>query len=130
MSGIANFKSKLLWAPSLALATGLAMYASYRREILGFGLPHSHAFTGTSASWLHQQLPDALWAFAFSFCLLLCVPFHIKKWMKILLAFLLPLLAECFQLFDIAAGTFDILDILSMGLGTLCSIVVINFYKR
>lgn len=130
MSRIAHPQFKLLWVPSLSLLLGMALYAFYRPEIAGFTLPITLPSKTISAPWLHQHLPDALWAFAFSYCLLLFLPFHTKKRIKILLAFLLPILAECFQLFDITAGTFDVLDILSMCFGTLCSIAVINFYKK
>lgn len=130
MSGITNFQGKLLWAPSLALLSGFILYALLRPEAVGIISNNFFSLTGSSVNWLHQHLPDALWAFAFSYCLLLYVPLHTKKWIKILLAFLLPILAECFQWLHIAAGTFDIMDILSICFGTLCSIVFLNLYKK
>lgn len=83
--------------------------------------------------WMIYSLPDGLWMLALTMLILLIWDFEINKKSIIWIAFAIAagILFEISQRFDIASGTFDIVDLIFILVGALLpvSFIMLNRIK-
>lgn len=77
--------------------------------------------------WFLNSLPDGLWVYSFSAMLFLVwKDFFIQNKILLMLPFVMVLVLEAMQLFEIINGTFDIMDVVT---SLIMNLVLIKILK-
>jgi hypothetical protein len=121
----------------VSLCTGFAIYLFFRRLniVLFTRLPKPpvlNAFfiplkPSVFASFLRYNLPDMLW-FLSGILLLRCLWFNHRKWQRVYIAAFCAaaLIIETSQVLKNVPGTFDLLDLLVMGISAFIEAALYN----
>ena len=82
-------------------------------------------------NWFYYSLPDGLWTYAFTSSFIIIWGINnpvLKYWLVI--PFILSLVPEILQLFNLFPGTFDLNDLIFMSIGFISSILVFYFIDK
>ena len=82
-------------------------------------------------NWFYYSLPDGLWTYAFTSSFIIIWGINnpvLKYWLVI--PFILSLVPEMLQLFNLFPGTFDLNDLIFMSIGFISSILVFYFTEK
>lgn len=82
-------------------------------------------------NWFYYSLPDGLWTYAFTSSFIIIWGINnpvLKYWLVI--PFILSLVPEMLQLFNLFPGTFDLNDLIFMSIGFISSILVFYFIDK
>ncbi|GHB44525.1 hypothetical protein [Mongoliitalea lutea] len=81
--------------------------------------------------WIIYSLPDGLWIFSFTYCMLVIWDFKLTKnsFFWITIAPIIGLVSELGQLINIVPGTFDIVDLIIVTLSTAIPFLYLRNFK-
>ena len=82
-------------------------------------------------NWFYYSLPDGLWTYAFTSSFIIIWGINnpvLKYWL--IIPFILSLVPEMLQLFNLFPGTFDLNDLIFMSIGFISSILIYYFIDK
>ena len=82
-------------------------------------------------NWFYYSLPDGLWTYAFTSSFIIIWGINnpvLKYWL--IIPFILSLVPEMLQLFNLFPGTFDLNDLIFMSIGFISSILIFYFIDK
>ncbi len=83
-------------------------------------------------NWVLYSLPDALWVFSFTSCMLVIwkYKFSVQSILWIFLAPIIGLLSEIGQAFHLVRGTFDYTDLILLLIASILPFIKINHKQK